>query len=322
MLSTWEKVKETMLLLPLNIILPSADVYSDLYLIAKFIIRGHTFFAGLLLVPFALNYLLTWGVWWRLDKSKKVSWIAVALACYPQFRAVEVIILLWRDSEKGLAKKRALEREVVEYEVFAESAITAVVMTCLMMEVISRPTSVFTSEFKIVIGEDSLEIYMFFFTFATSILSTSFGLAKCLKVGPCHILAEGGLLGGLFTCRFMTLLISTGVTLISKGSTLSKGLQQVSRLQDLLFAFSTMFLPGLIIAIMSLFHNKDWNKIIKSIISHPSLLLLPVFTHYTFSANRKSFCSRREEGHVDVPREDLHQILIIVYFAIKSQIIP
>jgi hypothetical protein len=153
MLSTWEKVKETMLLLPLNIILPSADVYSDLYLIAKLIISGHKLFAGLLFLPFALNYLLTWGIWWRIDKRKKVSWIAVALACYPQFRAVEVIILIWRNSEKGLAKKRTLDREVAEYEVFAESAITLVVMTYLMIEGLSGHAN--REEFKIIIGKTS-----------------------------------------------------------------------------------------------------------------------------------------------------------------------
>ena len=46
----------------------------------------------------------------------------------------------------------------------------------------------------------------------------------------------------------------------------------------------TMFLPGFILALMSVC---NYNGCIKNILSHPSLLLLPIFTLYTFSINRK-----------------------------------
>jgi hypothetical protein len=317
MLSTKQKIKEMMLLIVFNVLLPSLDVYSDIALIVKFISSDHYNWAGLLIVPFTLNYLLTWGVWWRLDKMKKKYWIAVALACYPQFRAVKVILSIWRNSsEKALEKKRTLEREVSEYEVFAESAITAVVMTYLMM------TGVGSREFHdLIIGKDySVDLILFFTAYATSIISTSLGLAKCLKVGPCHVLAEKGAVGGLLTVRFLTLMISIGVTLSSKGSLLSILSRPDSTGKLLYPALSMMFLPGLILALMSLFHNKDWIKIIKSIISYPSLILFPVFTHYTFSANGKSFCCRKEEGGQDDirTREDIYQIPITISLAESS----
>jgi hypothetical protein len=161
---------------------------------------------------------------------------------------------------------------------------------------------------------------LFFIAYVTSIISTSLGLSKCLKVGPCYVLAEEGALGGLLTTRFVTLMISIGVTLSSKGTVVAVAINDGPPLSSyilILLSFSMMFLPGLMLALMSLFHKKPWIQIIKSIISHPSLLLLPVFTHYTFSANGKSCCSRNEEeGQDDIrTREDIHQIPITTYFA-------
>ena len=53
-------------------------------------------------------------------------------------------------------------------------------------------------------------------TWYSSIFSAAFGLANCLKVGPCRILPEGGQLGGLLTIRFFCLAIIMTLTLASK----------------------------------------------------------------------------------------------------------
>jgi hypothetical protein len=191
------------------------------------------------------------------------------------------------------------------------------VMTYLMVQGFNQRESGY-----LIIGKsDSGERILFFIAYVTSIISTSLGLAKCLKVGPCYVLAEEGALGGLLTTRFVTLMISIEVTLSNKGSVLGVasawGRTGNESVYLLVLSLSMMFLPGLMLALMSLFHKKPWIQIIKSIIRHPSLLLLPVFTHYTFSANGKSCCSRNEEeGQDDVrTREDIHQIPIRTYFA-------
>ena len=64
--------KDIILLLVLNIALPTVDVYSDLYMIVKLFTNHppHPNYAGLLLTPFLLNYFLTWFLWWRMDKRK------------------------------------------------------------------------------------------------------------------------------------------------------------------------------------------------------------------------------------------------------------
>ena len=74
-----QKVRETVLLSALNIVLPTGDVYSDLALITKFhttpyvTLEGeetvHLKYGLALLAPFLANYLLTWIVWFMVDKQ-------------------------------------------------------------------------------------------------------------------------------------------------------------------------------------------------------------------------------------------------------------
>lgn len=47
---------------------------------------SHPIWATSLLVPFLLNYLVTWFIWWSLDKKKTIIWIAPLLSVYPQVR--------------------------------------------------------------------------------------------------------------------------------------------------------------------------------------------------------------------------------------------
>jgi len=172
-------IKQSVTVLLLNIVLPTIDIYSDLYLIVKLLYNGHPVWSVLLLVPFLLNYFLTWFLWWRIDKTKHTSWVYVALSWYPQFCALKVIGLLLTDTKKGLRKKRKLELEISEFEVFCEAVMSVLVMTYIIWK---------ESGEKLLIGEDySTDFYLFYITYLTSILTASLGLAKCLKVGPCRV---------------------------------------------------------------------------------------------------------------------------------------
>ena len=130
MLSTFQKVKETLLLTIINVALPTVDIFTDLISITKLYIgtlthtdcdekselkkfglpidyalwsdaksnciensssdglyyNRHPIWATSLLVPFLINYLTTWFIWWSIDKRKTVTWIAPLLSVYPQVR--------------------------------------------------------------------------------------------------------------------------------------------------------------------------------------------------------------------------------------------
>ena len=135
MLTTFQKVKETLLLTFLNVLLPTVDIFTDQISITKLYIgtlnhahcdekselepfglqnqssnnafanwsdakskcianssteglhhTRHPIWATSLLVPFLINYLTTWAIWWSIDKRKTISWIAPLLSVYPQVR--------------------------------------------------------------------------------------------------------------------------------------------------------------------------------------------------------------------------------------------
>ena len=68
-----EKVKDICALAVLNIVLPTVDVYSDLYLVIKLWSNGHPRWASGLLAPFLLNYILTWITWYKLETKARLS---------------------------------------------------------------------------------------------------------------------------------------------------------------------------------------------------------------------------------------------------------
>ena len=135
MLTTFQKVKETVVLTILNVALPTVDIFTDLISITKLYIGSlthsdcdekselepfglgsnainthfeswidakhscienskeeglynsrHPIWATSLLVPFLINYLATWLIWWSIDKRKTITWIAPLLSVYPQVK--------------------------------------------------------------------------------------------------------------------------------------------------------------------------------------------------------------------------------------------
>ena len=71
--------------------------------------ESHPTWATMLLVPFLLNYFASWFTWYRIDKRKKITWLACLFNVYPQLRAASVIRELWRDSKRGLSEKKRFE---------------------------------------------------------------------------------------------------------------------------------------------------------------------------------------------------------------------
>ena len=298
------KVTETIPLVLLNIVLPTVDIYSDLYMVIKLWTNGHPRWALCLLAPFLLNYFLTWLLWTKLKTKAHLSWIPVFFSCYPQFCAAKVIHKLWNEPMNGIKEKRRFDREVSELEVFAEAVPTTMILTFLMVQGVVNegdPSRLPPGSLgALLIGENycfedrtltqgicsnwyvSPDYYLFFVSYSTSILSSSMGLAKCLKIGPCRILADSG----LCTSRFALLFFSMCFTLDSKGLALGFALGDPNlKGKGLVVALATMFLPGLLLAIFNICRYK---QTVRDVLAHPSLLLLPLITNYTFSAKSKT----------------------------------
>ena len=217
MLTTSQKIRESLLLTTLNILLPSADVYTDVYFIVRlnlgrpliYIGRDtrnisanslyqvrHPNWAALLLGPCLINYALCWFAWYNTDKRKAFTWIAPLLSAYPQWVAARAIWLLWTQPSEGMREKKHLERNLMGNEVFTEAVPTALAMTFFLIQVQRVPRPHHSGEFELlpdpgescdhtcveiksfIIGEPIL----FICTYTTSMLSAGLGLAKCLKV--------------------------------------------------------------------------------------------------------------------------------------------
>jgi hypothetical protein len=208
-----------------------------------------------------------------------------------------VIHAFWTNPQGAQQKKNTFLREASEIEVFAESVFTVLVMTFLMVMGLKVKEGTGKGQAgALIIGEYywdyetgtqhiSHDIYLFFFSYSISILSASLGLAKTLKTGPCKTLGEGGAVGGLCTGRFILLTLSMGITLVAKGLPMALAFAAISPSQvNQILSLATMFGPGLLLALFSMCR---YRKSLRDILCHPSLLLLPVFTYFTFRATRK-----------------------------------
>ena len=58
---------------------------------------------------------------------------------------------------------------------------------------------------------------LFVATFATSVVSASLGIAKFLKLGPCRLIPNEGILGGYGSLNFLLLLFNVACTMVAKG---------------------------------------------------------------------------------------------------------
>ena len=332
-----EKIKETVVLSLLNVALLSVDVSSDLLLIVKFYIGSrinpycyekdgsykdllhchyndsvptsnviytpHYGWGTLMLFPFLLNYLICWYVWATTDKRKSVTWVAVLLGFYSQYVACKVIWLIWTNPRKGLQKKRNLQRELSQIETFCEAVPCTLIMTYLMARTFSRAEGG-----EIINNMNDLgSSFLFFVAFSTSVITSSLGLAKNLKVGPCRILPEQKKnLGRLFSPKFVLIFFACGFTLVGKGVALASAVNDSCVERDGLLAgraaiaLSTCFLPGFLVGLFACWHS----RILKTLLAQPSVFLLPVFSYFTFVSNSKLSCKGGEGNERGAGREE------------------
>lgn len=129
--SKGEIAKQLTVLILANLCLSTYDVYTDVTLILTLLANGSLKLGLTLMIPLLLNIAATTFQWWRYDspKEKRWTWILVVLLLWPQYKAVRVIILLFKDYEKSQEKTIQLERDIDGVESFVEAAPTVIILT-------------------------------------------------------------------------------------------------------------------------------------------------------------------------------------------------
>ena len=81
--------------------------------------------------------------------------------------------------------------------------------------------TLWVEEYELLVGSERLDsnnktFILFVATFSTSIVSASLGIAKFLKLGPCRLIPNEGILGGYGSLNFLLLLLNVACTICSK----------------------------------------------------------------------------------------------------------
>ena len=261
----------------------------------RFFFNAHYVWGTMMLVPFLLNHLSCWYVWATTDKRKAFTWVAALLSFYPQFVACKIIWLIWTDPKKGLQKKQHLQRNLIQMETFME----ATPSTLIMVHLLIKKSLAAVGHVIIFDHNDKLDRTLFWVAFSTSIITSSLGLAKNLKVGPCRILPAQK---GYLSLHFLLIFLSCGSTLVAKGFALAIALGQSDGSGYWItiagvIALATVFLPGLLTGLAACWHK----GILRTFFAHPSVFLLPVFSFFTFASNTKVICGGKQEENEKEP---------------------
>ena len=176
------------------------DVYSDLSLIIPWLIAGHWIYGLSMTIPLLLQFVSTIYKWIKIEKreKKKWSWIFLVLQLWPQLTAIRVIKLLWKNDPSANDKKKEFNSEVGCTEPFLEAWPSFIIMTIICFSTIAGPNQGVNQE--AVFGSSMAK---FFAVYGISVFSCCFGITKLLQIGPCPVLSEEGILGGVLKCRFI-----------------------------------------------------------------------------------------------------------------------
>ena len=194
----------------------------------------HPKVASSLLFFFLLNYIMGLVTCVRLEGRKWAPLIAALLTVYPQYckwsfsilptfrlrieiflintnvlAALRLIKLLYQNPVTGMRKKSEYEQNIGLSEAFLEAVPTTLI---IFFSTFGRTEtddgwSTNTTLDKILTDDGST---LFWITFVLSLLSASFGLAKCLKNGVAGTFQHGGVLDGLCSVQFLLAFLGNG----------------------------------------------------------------------------------------------------------------
>ena len=214
------------------------------------------------------------------------------------FKLILKIWKVWEAPEEARELKRRFDKNISLHEVFLESVPSAGVMTILMVNsgIFQRHPS---SLSNLLSERGVMDMVLFWTGFASSVLSASLGLAKCLLVGPARIMTADGPGNGLFSGRFIIAFWACALSVVCKGvwlahlDHLSYNLYNPAHesYTKIVLTFSIVLpllsIPNLFFA-LSIFSPKK--RFFKMLFYQPSLFLMPYFTMFSFSKIRNGSC--------------------------------
>ena len=288
-------------LLILNVVLPTADIYTDVRLVITLMKRGHYMFGLSLIAPIFLNCSVTWFSWWKMEKLqvKKWTWILVILQIWPQYRAMRVIFLFLKGNPKAINKKADIDRDLGGLEPFLESVPTVFVCTVIRA---ANPHDEFLSLF---IGHGYNDVAKFNSSYMISLVSSAMGMAKFLHTGPSRMFPQTGHLGGYLTWRYIVLAFAIGFTFAGKVMVLrfcifvnTKPQHIEPPISDIAtniitFSFINLYFQCFLAVLLLHLSATSCMGRLKTMSNYPALVLMPVFTFLTFAPKGFKCC-----GHI------------------------
>ena len=262
-------------------------------------------------VPLLLQFVSTIYKWIRIEKyeDKKWSWIFLILQLWPQLRAIRVIRLFYNNNPKANDEKKEYNVEVGCTEPFLEAWPSFIIMTIIWIHsgfelFHGKDNSQLGANGEAVFGSSTVSttsLARFFISYAISAFTCCFGITKMLQTGPCPVLSEEGIFGGLlnysFIIHFLGVMFSTLTKGLCIGFVIGINSDRYHRLHSLygydLFggqwitslngynALLFIFLPNLILAFISIAKSTGLSKnFFEVVLRYPALLLLPVATYF------------------------------------------
>ena len=168
---------------------------------------------------------------------------------------------------------------------------------------------------------------LFIATFCSSVLTASLGIAKFLKVGPCRLVPDEGILGGFGNPCFLLLVFNVVLTLISRGIlllALEGDLRPRPSQEAILHWVAICYLPQMLYVSMKsimcflnrkmymiiadsfqafsvLLSNIGPKRTLRLMFQFPALFLTPVFSFWTFGDKKGCyFCKTQIDRKVQV----------------------
>ena len=310
-----------------DVILPTADVYSDLSLVIPWYWNGHYKYAASMTAPLLFQFASTVYKWFRLEKreGKKWSWPILMLQFWPQWCAIRIMHLDFRNDKKAEEKKKELMREVTTTEPFLEAWPSIIVMTIIWLLAMhdhsyydycreSSSSLTFSQYCEIQPQANACVVFSgpggptwFFVTYAVSIISGSLGITKFLQNGPFAVLTTDGLLGGIFRCKFVIAFLSVLTSMFTKGmligllilakikTSMYHWLNEVPLITVMLIIFVTLILPNLVLSLISISFSTGLNKkLLKVIINYPASWMLPIATYFIIGPYKSNCCCKTD----------------------------
>ena len=323
-----------------DVLLPTIDTTSDISLAISWYIQGHTAYATAMAVPPMINYCFAWYKWWSNEKISRMkwSWIFVLTNVYHQMNAMKLMGAFWNNDKLDVKKKQKLLNEVSSLEPYLESAPSVMILSMIWLSALTgngiepfggmvkdhgagyfncSNASTYVSEWAQMKPWKRKQIHVdnfcavfqgagglpwFFFTFCISLLSSSFGITKFLQNGPCAILSNNGLLGGLLNWKFILVFISVLFAILAKcvfavlvvGAAFGDNYSLT--ISGLLF-FGVNVLPHILSSIFAIqLVTGCSKKMYQIILNYPALVLLPAFTYFSAGPKNLFGCRRDKCG--------------------------